>query len=107
VCKAVLDILKRHFMVVLIDEYLTVLTSQMCHSCYNNLKLIPRFGEPHEKYCTDYKCDVDRDIKAAKNILEVFCSTFKGRDVRSTCVVPTSAEDKCRCQQLNSSCAQV
>jgi hypothetical protein len=51
VCKAVLDILKRHFMVVLIDEYLM---SQMCDSCHN--KLIPQFGEPREKYCTDCKC---------------------------------------------------
>jgi hypothetical protein len=32
VCKAVPDALKRNFMVVLIDEYLT---SQMCHSCHN------------------------------------------------------------------------
>jgi transposase len=53
-------------MVVLIDEYLT---SQLCHGCHN--KLIPQFGEPHEKY---RKCDVDSldcDINAAKNLLEV------------------------------------
>jgi hypothetical protein len=73
VCKAVLDILKRHFMVVLIDEYLT---SQMCHSCHN--KLIPRFGEPREKYCSNCKCDVDHDINAAKNILEVFLFHVRG-----------------------------
>jgi hypothetical protein len=41
VCKAVLDILKRHFMVVLIDEYLT---SQMCHSCHNNLSTSSSLG---------------------------------------------------------------
>jgi transposase len=70
----VLDILKRHFMVVLIDKYLT---SQMCHSCHN--KLIPWFGEPCEKYCTNCKCDVDRDINAAKNILEVFLFHVRGR----------------------------
>jgi hypothetical protein len=36
VCKAVLDVLERNFMVVLIDEYLT---SQMCHDCHN--KMVP------------------------------------------------------------------
>jgi hypothetical protein len=38
--KAVLEVLKRHFMVVLrvIDEYLT---SLMCHDCHNTGKLIP------------------------------------------------------------------
>jgi transposase len=66
-CKAVLDVLKRHFKVVLIDEYLT---SQMCHNCHN--KLIPRIGEPREKYCTHCGCDVDRGINAAMNILKVF-----------------------------------
>ena len=67
VCKAVLDILKRHFMVVLIDEYLT---SQMCNSCHT--KLAARKGNSCEKYCNRCGCDVDRDINAAKNMLAVF-----------------------------------
>jgi transposase len=37
-----------------------------------SLKLIPRMGKPHENYCANCKCDVDRNINAAMNILEVF-----------------------------------
>jgi hypothetical protein len=73
VCKAVLDVLKRNFMVVLIDEYLT---SQMCHSCHN--KMVPRKGAPREKYCNHCSCDVDRDVNAAKNMLEVFLFHVRG-----------------------------
>jgi hypothetical protein len=56
-----------------IDEYAT---AQICYDCYN--KLIPLTGEPHEKYCTHCGCDVDRDINAAKNILEVFLFHVRG-----------------------------
>jgi hypothetical protein len=71
VCKAVLDVLKRNFMVLLpvIDEYLT---SQMCHDCHN--KMVPRKGDSQEKCCNHCQCgcDVDHDVNAALNILEVF-----------------------------------
>jgi excinuclease UvrABC ATPase subunit len=40
VCKAVQDGLKRHFSVVLINEYLTL---QMCHDCHN--KMVARKGD--------------------------------------------------------------
>lgn len=73
VCKAVLDVLKQRFMVVLIDEYLT---SQMCHGCHN--KLVPRKGDSREKYCNHCGCDVDRDVNAAKNILEKFLFHVRG-----------------------------
>jgi hypothetical protein len=73
VCKAVLDMLARKFTVVLIDEYLT---SQMCHSCHN--KLVPRKGENREKHCAHCGCDVDRDVNAAKNMLEVFLFHVRG-----------------------------
>jgi hypothetical protein len=90
VCKAVLDILKRHFMVVLTDEYLT---SQMCHSCHN--KLIPRFGEPREKYCTDCKLMWIVTSMLPRIFWRCFCSMFVDGNVWITCVVPTSAKDKC------------
>jgi hypothetical protein len=72
-CKAVLDaliLLKHHFTVVLrlrvIDEYLTW---QICNDCHN--KLIPRMGEPHEKYCTHCGCDVDFNINAQNAAVNV------------------------------------
>jgi transposase len=86
VCKAVLDVLKHNFkfMVVLTDEYLT---SQMCHDCHN--KLIPRKGESCEKYCTHCEYVVDRDIKAAMNILQVFLFHVRGWGRLITCAIPT------------------
>jgi hypothetical protein len=53
-------------MVGVIDDYLI---SQMCHSCHN--KMVPHKGDSCEKYCIHCGCDVDRDVDAAKNSLEV------------------------------------
>jgi hypothetical protein len=73
VCKVVLNLLSVHFAVVLIDEYLT---SQMCWQCRN--KLVARQGEPREKYCLVCQCEVDRDVNAAKNILEKLLFHIRG-----------------------------
>jgi hypothetical protein len=95
VCKVVSDILKCHFMVVLIDEYLT---SQMCHSCHN--KLIPQFGEPRESTDTAPTVNVMWIVTSTQQrTFWCFCSMFVDGDVRITCVVPTSTKDKCRYQQ--------
>jgi hypothetical protein len=82
---------------VLIDEYLT---SQMCHDCHN--KMVPHKGDSQKKYCSHCGCDVDRDVNAAKNMLEpwrCFCSMFVDGGVLSTCTAQISKLSKCRCQQ--------